>query len=280
MSGPGRPVSSAVKPGGAGLLLRGAVVGYVAVLVAIPLAALVAKALSGGWEPVLRAVTSPVAKDALVLTFWTATLVAVLNALLGTATAWVLVRYRFPGRRFLASLVDLPQAIPTLVAGMMLVLLFGPQTALGTWLTAAGFPVAFAAPGVILALLFVTLPFVVRAVEPVLMELDPAEEEAAHTLGAGTWTTFLRVTFPALFPAIAYGVLQSFARALAEFGSIVVVSGNIPMRTLTAPVLVFSEVEAGRPQAAAAVSLVLLLASLGLSLGMRGLKSLGGRAHG
>ena len=269
--------ATSLAPGRAGLVVRAGVLGYVMALVAIPLAALVKEGVGGGLGALWQSATTPAALDALYLTLWTAALMSVINSVMGTATAWILVRYRFPGRSLLSALVDLPFAIPTLVAGIMLVLLFGPQEALGRWFTEHGISIAFAAPGIVLALLFITMPLVARAVEPVLMELDPAEEEAAFTLGAGSWTIFRRIIFPALVPAVAYGTLQCFARALAEFGSIVVVSGNIPHRTLTAPVLIFGEVESGRSEVAAAVSIVLLVIALVLSLLTRGLKRLSGR---
>jgi sulfate transport system permease protein len=266
----------AVRPGAAGVGVRAAFALYIAILVGIPLAAVVHRGTAGGLGAVWDAVSAPAAADALIRTLWTAGLVAAVNAVMGTATAWVLVRTNLPGRSLLSALVDLPFAIPTLVAGVMLVLLFGPQEPLGRWMEVAGFPVAFASPGIVLALAFVTLPFVVRAVEPVLIELDPAEEEAAETLGASPFTVFRRVTFPALRPAIAYGTVQSFARGLAEFGSIIVISGNIPFRTLTAPVLVFSEVEGGRPEVAASVSVVLLALAVLMALAARGLRREGG----
>jgi sulfate transport system permease protein len=251
---------------------RLAVILYIVALVAIPLAAIVERGLAGGVGGIWRAVTMPIAAKALVLTLWTAGLMAVINAVMGTATAWVLVRHPFPGSRFLATIVDLPFAIPTLVAGIMLVTLFGPQTALGAWMGRHGMQIVFANPGIILALLFITMPLVVRAVEPVLQELDPAEEEAAFTLGAGSWTTFFRVVLPPILPAIASGTIQCFARAVAEFGSVVVVSGNIPARTLTAPVYIFGEVEGDRPEIAAAVSIVLLLIAIGLLFSTRWLQ--------
>jgi sulfate transport system permease protein len=200
--------------------------------------------------------------DAIWLSLWTAVIAALLNGLMGTAIAWVLVRWEFPGRAILSALVDLPLAIPTLVAGILLIALFGPQTSLGAFLTAHGMQVAYARPGIVLALLFVTLPFVVRAVEPVLAELDPAEEEAAITLGASRWILFRRVLLPPIFPAMAAGMLQTFARSVAEFGSLAAVSGNIPHRTLVAPVHVLGEVESGNPGGAASVSLVLLALAL------------------
>jgi sulfate transport system permease protein len=265
-----------VVPGTRGVaarVVRGTFVLYVALLVAIPLAAIVCAAFADGPAAFWSAVTTPVARDALRLTAWTSLLVAVVGLFFGTATAWVLVRYRFPGRALLSSLIDLPLALPTLVAGLMITALFGPDTALGRAFEAHGWRVVFAPTGIVLALLFVTLPFVVRAVEPALRALDPAEEEAAHTLGAGPWTTFRRVLLPALGPAAVSGAVRALARALGEFGSIVVIAGNIPRQTLTAPVFVYGEIESGAPQAAAAVSLVLLALALGLDvLARRGLR--------
>lgn len=260
------------------LVMRGGVLVYVAALVVLPLAALATAGLGNGLAGVWRAVSSPMATDALLLTLWTGALTAVVNAVAGTATAWVLVRFRFPGRGLLQALVDLPFAVPTLVTGVMLVLLLGPTRPAGRWFSSHGIEVLFAPPAIIFALLFITVPFVVRAVEPVLAELDPAEEEAARTLGARDWAVVRRVILPALYPAIGVGALQSFARAIAEFGSIVVVSGNIPHKSLTGAIYIFGEVEGGRPDVAAAVSLVLLALSFGLSLGARALRhAIGGR---
>lgn len=272
--------NAALRPGRGERALRAGVLAYLGVLLVLPLAGLVAAGTAGGAGVFWSEVTRPVVLSSLRLTLWTAALVAAVNAVLGTATAWVLVRYRFPGRRLVSSLVDLPFAIPTLVTGLTLVLLFGPQQPLGAWLAGRGIAIAFATPAILLALAFVTLPLVVRAVEPVLAGLDPAEEEAARTLGAGRWATFRRVLLPALRPAIAFGALQSFARAVAEFGSIVVVSGNIPFRTLMAPVQIHGEVESGEPRAAAAISLVLLALALGLSLLTRLLRRRPEVAHG
>jgi sulfate transport system permease protein len=239
-------------------LIRGAFATYVSVLVALPLLTLVVRGLSQGPAAAWDAITAPAAVSALGLSVGTGLVAAIVNGIAGTAIAWVLVRWDVPGRRLLSALVDLPLSIPTLVAGILLVALYGPQTGLGRALVAEGLPIAYARPGIVLALLFVTLPFVVRAVEPVLLELDPAEEEAATTLGAGRWLTFRHVLLPPLLPAVAAGTVQVFARSVAEFGSLAAVSGNIPFRTLTAPVYVLGEVEGGAPAAAAAVSLVLL----------------------
>jgi len=257
------------RSGRGALTLRWVVVAYIGVLIVLPMAAVVSEGLSQGLGGLWRVVAAPSARDALVLSLWSAGAVALLNAVAGTATAWVLHRYPLPGKRALSWVVDIPFAIPTLVTGVMLVLLFGPARPVGRWFESQGVSVLFAPPVILLALAFITVPFVVRAVEPVLAELDRTEEEAAATLGASATRTFWLVILPALVPAIASGALQGFARSLAEFGSIVVVAGNIPHRTLTGAVYVFSEVEGGRPQAAAAASLVLLGAAVVATIGAR-----------
>lgn len=262
-----------------GLALRALVVAYLAVLIIVPFAALVFTGLEGGLAGVWRAISAPAARDALFLSLWTALIATLVNVVAGTATAWALVRVDFRGRRFVSALVDLPFAVPTLVAGVMIVLLFAPSGRLGAALGARGIEILFATPAIVLALLFITLPFVVRAVEPVLRELDPAEEEAALTLGATPWKTLRRVVLPALTPAITSGALQGFSRCLAEFGSIVVVSGNIPFRTLAVPVYIFGQVESGETQSAAAVSIALLALSLALSFGARSLQRRMGIGH-
>lgn len=255
------------------MIVRCVAFAYIGTLVGLPLLALVATAFTGGPHALWAAIAAPEAVDALWLTLRLAVLVAIADAVLGSVTAWILVRYRFPGRTLLSSLVDLPMAVPTLVAGVALVVLLGPDAAIGRWLTARGTPLLFTTGAIVLALLFVTLPFVTRTVEPVLAALDPAEEEAARTLGAGDGIVFGRVLLPALWPAIVSGGAQACARALAEFGSVIVVSGNIAYRTQTAPVLVYANVEGGAPAAAAAVSLVLLAASVLLTLVTRGVRA-------
>lgn len=243
-------------------VLRGGVTLWLFALVGLPVGVLAWRGLEGGPAAFWAAITAPTAIDALSLSLGTAAIAALCNGVLGTALAWALVRWEFPGRRALGALVDLPLAIPTLVAGILLVALFGPAGGLGRWLIEHGLPVAFARPGIVLALLFVTLPFVVRAVEPVLHELDPAEEEAATTLGAGRIQTLLRVLLPPVLPAAAAGMVQTFARSVAEFGSLAAVSGNIPHRTLTIPVYILGEVEAGNAAGAASVSVLLLALAL------------------
>ncbi len=173
---------------------------------------------------------------------------------MGTLIAWILVRYRFPGRRVLSSVVDLPMAIPTLVTGLMILTLYGPNAPIGKFLDRFGIQVAFTWVGILLALCVVTLPLVVRQVQPVLLELDPAEEEAAATLGAGAWLSFRKVVLPAVRPAIVGGALLTFARCIGEFGSVVLVSGNIAGKTLTAPVFIYQLANQFRPAEAAAIA--------------------------
>jgi sulfate transport system permease protein len=232
---------------------------YVTLMLLIPLAVIFQDGLRDGLGALWQSVTSPIAWSALRLTLWTSALMAVVNAIMGTLTAFVLVRYNFPGKGLLNAIVDLPLAIPTLVTGVMLVVLYGPQSFIGAWLKdQMNWKIIFAPPGIVLALLFVNFPFVVRAVQPVLQSLDRESEEAAATLGAGSATIFWRVTLPALWLPIASGALLSFARAIGEFGAIVIVAGNIPLRSQTAAVYVFGEVESANRQGASAMSIVML----------------------
>jgi sulfate transport system permease protein len=201
------------------------------------------------------------------LTLRTSAIMVVINTIMGTLTAYVLVRYEFPGKSLLNALVDLHLAIPTLVTGVMLVILYGPQQPLGGWLERVlGWRVIFASPGIVLALLFVTFPFVVRAVQPVLLGLDRTVEDAAATLGAGPWTIFRRVTLPPLILPLTSGALLSFARAVGEFGAIIIVAGNIPLRSQTAAVYVWGEVESANRFGASAVSVALLTIAFTLVL--------------
>lgn len=241
--------------------IRGAAFVYLAALVAVPLTAVAIRGFDHGLGGLRSALGQPGAGAAIRLTLLTAAGTAALNALFGTLLAYVLVRFRFPGRGLLGAIVDLPFAIPTLVTGVMLVALYGPNSPVGGFLDRHGIQIAFATPGIVLALLFVTLPLVVRTVEPVLLELDEVEEEAARVLGASGWTTFRRVVLPALRPAIVAGALLTFARAIGEFGSLVVVSGNIPGRTLTAPVFIFQLTSQFRTEEAAAVATLLFALS-------------------
>lgn len=253
--------------------MRGAALVYLGVFVFVPLAVLCRRGLANGVDGLVAALGHPFTRSALRLTFETAAIMTAINAVMGTLLAYVLVRYRFRGRTLLGLLIDLPFSIPTLVAGLMIVLLFGPDTSLGQVLRSIGIRVLYAPPAIVIALLFVTLPIVTRAVEPVLAEVDVLEEEAAYTLGASEWTAFSRVVLPAIWPAILQGSLLSFGRALGEFGSVVVVAGNLPRRTLLASVHVFGEVESGSFESASAVSLVLVAASFGVILATSALGS-------
>jgi sulfate/thiosulfate transport system permease protein len=245
--------------------LRGVALLYLGLFIVLPVAAILQRGFGQGLGNLTSALGSFGAWNAIRLTLIMAALTAVINGVFGTLLAYVLVRFRFPGRGLLSTVVDLPFAVPTLVAGVMLVALYGPSSVVGGWLERHGVHIVFAPAGILLALLFVTLPLVVRSVQPVLLELDPAEEEAARVLGAGQWATFRKVVFPALRPAITAGSLQAFARSLGEFGAIVIVSGNIPNKTLTAPVLISQLINptnpygaaGGGPDQAAAVSALL-----------------------
>ena len=250
-----------------GRSVRTAAITYLVVMLVIPLIVIVRDGLREGIGELVRQITLPVAANALYLTFWTAGVMTLVTAIMGTLTAYVLVRYRFPGQGLLNAIVDLPLAIPTLVTGVMLVVLYGPQAALGGWLKAEwGLSIIFAPPAIILALLFVTFPFVVRAVEPVLRTLDLSQESAAATLGASGFTIFRRITLPPLILPIITGSLLSFARAIGEFGSIVIVSGNIPFATQTAAVYVLGEVESENRLGASAISLVMIGVAFSLIL--------------
>lgn len=246
--------------------LRGAAIAYLAVMILLPLSAILKNGFSAGLAAFWSDVSNPMAYAALKLTILAAVITTVINLVMGTLTAFVLERYDFPGRRLLNAIIDMPFAIPTLVIGVMLVLLYGPQGTLGAWLSSKGIQVIFNTPGIVLALLLVTYPFVVRTVQPVLIELDRAQEEAAYTIGASKWTIFRTIILPTISPAIVTGSLLCFARALGEFGSIVVVAGNIPRRTLTAPVYVYGQLESYNQRGASAMSVVLLALSFTLML--------------
>ncbi len=239
---------------------------YLGFMVALPLATIIKSGVADGLPAFWGDVTNPTAFAALKLTLTTSIIITIINAVMGTLTAYVLVRFRFPGMGLLNTLIDMPFAIPTLVTGVMLVALYGPQRTVGAWLNAHGIQVIFATPGIVLALLVITYPFVIRAVQPVLMELEKGQEEAAYTLGASKWTTFRRVVLPAIAPALITGSLLCFARALGEFGSVVVVAGNIPGVTLTAPVYVYGQIESQNQRGASAMSILLLALSFTLIL--------------
>jgi sulfate transport system permease protein len=228
---------------------------YLSIVALIPLAAVVVKSLDGGLDSFWESVSSPQAVAALRLTLIASVIVVIINAVAGTLIAWVLVRDEFPGKGIVNSLIDLPFALPTIVAGLTLLAFYGPDSPVGVDL-------AFTRVSVVLALLFVTLPFVVRAVQPVLLELDREMEQAAESLGASRPTVFRRIILPNLLPAIIAGGGLAFARAVGEFGSLVLITGNIPFKTQAASVFIFSQVESDNSVGASAVSVVLLVVSL------------------
>jgi sulfate transport system permease protein len=225
------------------------------VLVLLPIAALLARSTSGGLSAFWREVTNPQAVAAIKLTLIASAIVVLLNAAFGTLIAWVLVRDDFRGKRMVNAVIDLPFALPTIVAGLVLLALYGKGSPLGI-------DVAFTRASIALALLFVTLPFVVRSVQPVMLTLDHTVEEAAASLGARPATVFRRIVLPSLRPAIISGMALSFARAVGEFGSLVLITGNLPFKTEVGSVYVFGQIESDNLPAAAAVAVVLLLAAL------------------
>ncbi len=246
--------------------LRAVAISYLGLMIVLPLSAIFAKGLEAGLTGFVADITSPIAFAALKLTLVTAIITTVINVVMGTLTAFVLVRYEFPGRGLLNGLIDMPFAIPTLVTGVMLVVLYGPAGVLGGWFEARGIKIIFATPGIVLALLLVTYPFVVRAIQPVLMDMQSDQEEAAYTLGATKWIAFYRIVLPTIMPAVITAALLTFARAIGEFGSIVIVAGNIPGLTLTAPVHVYGQIESQNVRGASAMSVLLLAISFTLMI--------------
>jgi sulfate/thiosulfate transport system permease protein len=262
--------SRSTAAGGASALGLGIATLWLSIIVLIPLAALVARSTDGGLDTFWHAVSSRQAISALELSLWTSLAVAAFNGVAGTATAWVLVRDDFRGKAVINTLIDLPFALPTIVVGIILLALVGPTSPVGIHAIATTW-------AILLALAFVTLPFVVRSVQPVVHELDREMEEAAASLGASSATTFRRVVLPNLMPAILSGAAMSFARAVGEFGSVVLIAGNIPFHTQLASVYIFGQVESDDPIGAAAVAVVLLAVSLLVLLTIGGVARWGSR---
>jgi sulfate/thiosulfate transport system permease protein len=239
---------------------------YLSLIVLIPLAGLLLRPVGLGWRGFWNVVSAPRVVAALELSFGAALVAAVVNAIFGGIVAWVLVRYEFPGRRIIDALVDLPFALPTAVAGIALTALYAPNGWIGSWLEPMGIKVAFTRLGIVVALTFIGLPFVVRTLEPVLQDLDPEFEEAAATLGAGRLQTFLRVVLPAILPALLTGVALAFARGVGEYGSVIFIAGNMPMISEIAPLLIVVKLEQYDYAGAAAVGVAMLLISFLLLL--------------
>jgi sulfate/thiosulfate transport system permease protein len=234
---------------------------YLTLLVLLPLSTLVLRTTTLSWETFWATVTAPRVLASYRLSFGASLAGAATNAVLGLVVAWVLVRYRFPGRRIADALVDLPLALPTAVAGIALTTIYSSQGWLGQGLEALGIRVAFAPLGVVVALTFIGVPFVVRTVQPVLESLDPDVEEAAAGLGASRWQIFRRVIMPSLYPAWLTGFALAFARALGEYGSVVFISGNMPMKTEITPFLIMTKLEQYDYAGATAIAMVMLTAS-------------------
>jgi len=241
-------------PGVGAGLGRGTVVLYLSLIVLLPLAAVVSQSLEDGISSFWDAVTSPLAVSSLELTVICSLIVVVINAIFGTIIAWILVRDEFPGKAAVNAVIDLPFALPTIVASLTLLALYGNESPLGVHLAATR-------AAVVVALLFVTLPFVVRAVQPLLLEMDREMEAAAASLGAGGFTIFRRIIFPNLLPGLAAGVALAFARALGEFGSVLLFAGGLP-QTMVSSIFIRQQIESGNDVGASAVSVVLLTASL------------------
>jgi sulfate/thiosulfate transport system permease protein len=239
---------------------------YLSALVLLPIAALILKASSLSWAQMLHIITAPRTAAALGLSFGASFAAAILNTLVGTLVAWVLARYRFPGRTLLDAIVDLPFALPTSVAGIALTYVYSDHGWIGAWFSSVGLPIAFTRIGIVVALTFVGMPFVVRTVQPVVQELDGQLEEAAASLGATKLQTFFRVILPLLGPAIGAGFALSFARAVGEYGSVLFIAGNMPMKTEIAPLLIVSKLEQFDYAGAAVIGATMLAVALALLL--------------
>ena len=239
---------------------------WLSLIVLIPLSAIFLKSVSEGAHTFLQAAASPRALAAYRLSFGAAAIAALINCFFGLLVAWVLVRYRFIGRRFLSALIDLPFALPTAVAGIALTALYADTGILGRMLSAAGLPIAYHPAGVVVALTFIGLPFVVRTVEPVLAQASSEVEEASLTLGASRLQTFSRVILPSIAPALATGFALAFARGAGEYGSVIFIAGNVPYKSEIAPLLIVTQLEEYNYAGAAAIACVILLISFAILL--------------
>ncbi|MCG9024981.1 sulfate ABC transporter permease subunit CysT [Laribacter hongkongensis] len=253
---------------------------WLSLIVLLPLAALVMKLGALGWAGFAAAVFNPRVLSALGLSFGASALAALINAVMGFLVAWVLVRYPFPGKRLVDALVDLPFALPTAVAGIALATLYAPNGWFGQWLEPLGIKVAFTPLGILVALIFVSLPFVVRTVQPVLEDLETELEEAASSLGASRWQIFRHVLFPALTPALLTGATLAFARASGEFGSVIFIAGNLPMVSEIAPLLIIGKLEQYDYLGATAIAVAMLVIAFVLLFVINGIQWWANRRHG
>ncbi|MEI8032964.1 MAG: sulfate ABC transporter permease subunit CysT [Chlorobiaceae bacterium] len=247
-------------------LSMGYTVFYLSAIVIVPLSMVFFNTVPMGWEPFVQAVTAPRVLAAYRLSFSTAFFAALFDAVAGLLTAWVIVRYRFPGRAILDALVDLPFALPTAVAGICFATLYSPAGWLGEITAKWNLQIINTPTGIVLALIFIGFPFVVRTLQPVLEELEVEIEESAHSLGATRWQTFRKILLPHLFPALLTGVTLAFARSIGEYGSVIFIAGNLPMKTEIAPLMIMSKLDQFDYAGASAVALVLLLISFSMLL--------------
>lgn len=245
---------------------------YLGFILLVPVASLLLYTATMSWADFWAAVSHPQVLASYRLSFGASLLAATINLILGALVAWVLVRYRFPGKKLVDALVDLPFALPTAVAGIALVTLYASSGWVGQYLSVLGIKVTYAQLGVVVALTYIGLPFVVRTVQPVLEDLEAEREEASASLGAGRFTTVRRVILPALLPALLTGYALAFARAVGEYGSVVFISGNMPYRTEITPLLIVSKAEQYDYQGAAAIGSVMLLAAFALLVLINGLQ--------
>jgi sulfate/thiosulfate transport system permease protein len=250
---------------------------YLSIVVLLPLAALVLRPWSSGWDAFVATIVSPRVIAALRVSFTCAALAAFINGVFGFLVAWVTVRYRFPGQRFIDALIDLPFALPTAVAGIALSALYAPNGWLGAPLAALGIKIAFTPSGIVTALTFIGLPFVVRTLGPVLEELDREQEEAAATLGASRRQVFFRVLLPTLAPTLATGMALALARGIGEYGSVIFIAGNLPLVSEIAPLLIVVKLEQYDYAGAAAIGVVMLLISFVLLFAINLLQGWAGR---
>jgi sulfate transport system permease protein len=252
---------------------------YLSLLVLIPLSAVFIRSFGSGWEHFYDAVTAPRVIAALRLSFGASLIAAGINSVFGLIVAWVLVRYSFPFKRLVDAMVDLPFALPTAVAGIALTSLYAPHGWLGRWLAPYGIQVAFTWLGIVVALTFIGLPFVVRTLQPVLEDLDREVEQAAATLGASGLQAFIRVLLPALWPALLTGFALAFARAVGEYGSVIFIAGNMPKHTEIAPLLIVSKLEQYDFAGASAIAVVMLVLSFAIMLGINALQNWAATRH-
>ena len=253
---------------------------YLCLLVLIPLSAVFVRSFDSGWPHFWQAVTAPRVVASLRLSFGASLFAASINSVFGLIVAWVLVRYSFPFKRLVDALVDLPFALPTAVAGIALTALYAPNGWIGAWLKGFGIIVAFTPLGIVVALTFIGLPFVVRTLQPVLEDLDREVEQAAASLGAGALQTFARVILPALWPALLTGFALAFARAVGEYGSVIFIAGNMPMKSEIAPLLIVSKLEQYDYAGASAIAVVMLVLSFALMLAINALQGWALPRHG